>query len=106
MYESEVLPVEDAVALTQHFLAHDSQVEVRSHVAHVKQLLVVLLEEEWCDGVVAGEAEGTWPPHHCLIDVNAPGENNITEEDGVCCSLKAHVVVILAEWGCCYRLAM
>ena len=70
---------------------------VRPHVAHVKELLIVLLQKERLDSKVAGEAQSQWPPDHCLIDEDAPGENDVTQEEGVCCSLESHIVVILAE---------
>lgn len=42
---SKVLAVEDAVAVRQHLVTLYPQVEVLAHVAHVEQLLVVLLQE-------------------------------------------------------------
>ena len=42
---SKVLAVEDAVAVAEHLVALDAQVEVLSDVAHVEQLLVVLLQQ-------------------------------------------------------------
>lgn len=45
---SKVFPIEDVVALPQDFVPLGSEVEVLAEVAHIEDLLVVLLEEaEW-----------------------------------------------------------
>lgn len=42
---SKVLAIEDAVAVPEHLVALDSQMEILTDVAHVEQLLVVLLQQ-------------------------------------------------------------
>lgn len=42
---SEVLVVKDDVALPQDLVTFDAEVEVLAEIAHIEELLVVLLEE-------------------------------------------------------------
>lgn len=42
---SKVLAIEDAVAVAEHLVSLDAQVELLAHIAHVEQLLVVLLQQ-------------------------------------------------------------
>jgi hypothetical protein len=55
---SEILLVEDTVALPQHLVTLDSQVVVLAQVAHVEQLLVVLLEQAEWKGAYRGAMKG------------------------------------------------
>jgi hypothetical protein len=48
---SKVFPIQDAVALTQDFVPLGSEVELLAEVAHIEDLLVVLLEQpRWLRG--------------------------------------------------------
>lgn len=42
---SKVFPIQDAVALAQDFVPLGSEVELLAEVAHIEQLLIVLLEQ-------------------------------------------------------------
>lgn len=42
---SEVLAIKDPVAFSQDFIPLDAEVEVLTQIAHVEELLVVLLEK-------------------------------------------------------------
>jgi hypothetical protein len=45
--------------------------------------------------VVEGEGD-EWPPDHGLVDVDAPGGEDIGDHEGVAETFQHHVVVVLA----------
>ncbi len=56
--------------------------------------------------VGVGQGNGSeWPPDHCLIHVDSPGEQKICDHDGVSETLEDDIVVILSGWGRIYLLA-
>lgn len=46
------------------------------------------------------------PPHHALVDVDAPGQQRVAHHERVPQRLQHHVVVVLAACRNAYRLAM
>ena len=48
--------------------------------------------------VVDGDGE-EGPPHHSFVDVDPPGENDISCEGCVSSSFQNYIVVVLSVWG-------
>lgn len=95
---SKVFGVEDFVAFFEDLISLSSQIEFFSDVAHVEQLLAVLLEQQWADVEVSDRhSDDKWPPDHLLCDENSPAEQYISNEERIAESFQYDIIVILSR---------
>ena len=94
---SEIFDIKDAVTFTQNFVSFSSEVKFLTYIAHVKQLLAVLLQKQrWNVAVNCGNSDNNWPPDHAFGDENSPAEQHIADKNGVAKPFENNIIVILS----------
>lgn len=95
--ESEILCIENLIALPQHLIPLPAQIVLLAQVAHIEQLLAVLLQEHWLPVHVGeGRDDEEWPPGHLSVSPDAPAPDDVGRREAVCQAVQLHVVAVLS----------